>query len=164
MESDGRSQTAFRRQSLPRQSRRRSQDQGRIPSCQTRLHNSLGLQMYYKELTIWRQLNHQNVVPTFGASTDIAEFCVVAPWMPEGDLSRYLREYPGANRVEIVRTSSLILASECTECRVQDAWGGRWPFLPPLQRRRSWGCERGQSGSPGCLHPLTHLPSAKHSF
>ena len=164
MESDGRSQAAFRRQGLPRQSRRRIQDQGRLLFHRTRPHNSLRLQRYYKELTIWKQLNHPNVVPTFGASTDIAEFCVVAPWMPEGELLHYLQEHPRANRVGIVRTSPLILDGERTECCIQDAWGGRWPFLPPLQRCSSWGCERGQSGSPGCLHLLTHDPSAKHSF
>ena len=48
-------------------------------------------------------MNHPNVVPTFGATTEIAEFCVVAPWMPEGELLEYLGKYPGANRAEIVR-------------------------------------------------------------
>lgn len=75
-----------------------------LPS-RIRLRNSLRPQRYYKELTIWKQLNHPNVIPTFGASTDIDEFCVVAPWMPEGELSQYLRKNPGANRVGIVRAS-----------------------------------------------------------
>ena len=80
-----------------------------------RFCDSLRLQRYYKELTIWKQLNHQNVVPTYSASTDIAEFCVVAPWMSEGGLLPYLRKHPGAGRMGIVRRSLPILAGERTK-------------------------------------------------
>ena len=127
-----------------------------------RSRDSLRLQRYYKELTIWKQLNHQNVVPTFGASTDIAEFCVVAPWMSEGELLQYLRKYPGADRMGIVRRSLQSLAGERTEFYVQDVWSGRRPFLPPPQRGRSRGYERGQSCLLGRSHSLTYRPSGKH--
>lgn len=52
---------------------------------------------------MWKRLNHPNVLPTFGAGPDIAEFCAVSPWMPDGDLLQYLTKYPGANRASIVR-------------------------------------------------------------
>ena len=108
-----------------------------VPPSSIRFHNSLRLQRYYKELTIWKQLNHPNVIPTFGASADIGGLCVVAPWMPEGELLPYLQRYPGANRVWIVRTSLRILADERTEFYIQDAWSGGWASLPPSQRCRS---------------------------
>lgn len=66
-------------------------------------HDSLPFQRYYKELTVWKRLNHPNVVPALGAAPDIAELCVVSPWMPDGDLLQYLGKNPGANRFSIVR-------------------------------------------------------------
>jgi len=71
-------------------------------SHQVRPHDSLSSQRYYKEVTAWKRLNHPNVVPTLGAGLDIAELCVVSPWM-DGDLLQHLNRYPGANRVAIVR-------------------------------------------------------------
>ena len=52
---------------------------------------------------MWKRLNHPNVLPNLGAGPDIAELCVVSPWMSEGHLLQYLRKYPGADRVMIVR-------------------------------------------------------------
>ena len=47
-------------------------------------------------------MNHPNVVPNLGAGPDIAELCVVSPWMPDGHLLQYINKYPGASRVSIV--------------------------------------------------------------
>lgn len=105
MEGHGRSKTTFCRQGFPYQPRRRAQDQGPFLSRWRQLYNSLRPQRYYQELTIWKRLKHPNVVPVFGANADFAEFCVVSPWMPEGELLKYLEKHPGANRVEIVRKS-----------------------------------------------------------
>ena len=61
---------------------------------------------------MWKRLNHHNLVPTLGASPEIAaslgapklsQLCAVSPWMPNGHLLQYLKKYPGANRVFIVR-------------------------------------------------------------
>jgi len=60
------------------------------------------MKWYFEEVTVWKRLNHPNVLPNLGASPDIAEFCVVSPWMPEGDLLQYLKNHPGANRVSIM--------------------------------------------------------------
>ena len=107
------------------------------------LRDSLLLQRYYRELTVWKQLKHPNVVPTLGAGPDIGELCVVSPWMPDGDLQQYLNKYPGANRVAIVRVH-VPCASKYTESVTQDDWSCRWAFLSPFQRRRSWRLEGGQ--------------------
>lgn len=85
------------------------------------------------ELAIRKRLNHPNVVLAFGANTDIAEFCIVTPWMPEGGLLQYLQKYPGANRVGIVRSPPPILATRRTEHCVQDVWSHRWALLPSPQ-------------------------------
>ena len=60
------------------------------------------LQRYYKEVTVWKRLNHPNVLLALGAGPDIAELCVVSPWMPDGNLLQYLNKYTGAPRVFIV--------------------------------------------------------------
>ncbi|KAF9643105.1 kinase-like protein [Thelephora ganbajun] len=60
------------------------------------------IKRFYKEVTVWKRLNHLNVVPTLGAGSDIAELCAVSPWMPDGTLLQYLNKYPGANRVSIM--------------------------------------------------------------
>lgn len=59
------------------------------------------IKRYYKEITIWKRLDHPNVVPTLGAEPSFAEFCVVAPWMPGGDLLQFLNRHPEANRLYI---------------------------------------------------------------
>ena len=51
---------------------------------------------------MWKRLNHPNVVPTLGAGLDIAELCVVSPWMQDGNLLQYLNKYTGALRASIV--------------------------------------------------------------
>ena len=66
------------------------------------MRDLLSLQKYFKEVTVWKRLKHPNILPNLGAGPDIAEFCVVSPWMSDGDLLQFLAKYPGANRVAIV--------------------------------------------------------------
>jgi len=155
MESHRRPKAHFCREGLPCQPRGGSQNKGRsLPPHQMRLHDSLSLQRYYKEVTVWKQLNHPNVVPTLGAGPDIAELCVVSPWMPDGNLLQYLSKYPGANRMAIVRVHT-VHAGECTEFDTQDDWSCRWAFLSTFQRRRSRRFEWGQLHRPGMFNLLT---------
>ena len=51
---------------------------------------------------MWKRLDHPNVVPTLGVGLDIAELCMVSPWMPDGHLLQFLAKYPEASRVSIV--------------------------------------------------------------
>ncbi|KAF9647902.1 kinase-like protein [Thelephora ganbajun] len=60
------------------------------------------IKRFYKEVTVWKRLNHPNVVPTLGAEPNFADLCAVSPWMPEGDLLQYLNKHPVANRVSIM--------------------------------------------------------------
>ena len=66
------------------------------------MRDLLSLQKYFREVTVWKRLNHPNIVPNLGAVSDVAQFCVVSPWVPDGDLLQYLGKNPGANRVAIV--------------------------------------------------------------
>jgi serine/threonine protein kinase len=103
---------------------------------------------------VWKRLNHPNIVPTLGAGPDIAELCVVSPWMPDGDLLQYLQKIPGANRAEIVRIH-VGRAGECTEFDFQDDWNRRGAFLPPLQRCHSRRHEGGEALRLGRCRLLT---------
>jgi len=60
------------------------------------------IERYFEEVTVWKRLNHPNILTNLGAGPDIAEFCVVSPWIPEGELLQYLGKFPGANRVSIM--------------------------------------------------------------
>ena len=71
---------------------------------------------------MWKRLNHPNVLPTLGAGLDIAELCVVSPWMPDGDLLQYLNKYPGVSRVSIVSAHD-VHDSEYTELNTHKMLG-----------------------------------------
>lgn len=99
-------------------------------------------------------MNHPNLVPTLGVGLNIAELCLVSPWMSEGDLLHYLRNFPNANRVSIVR-APVIHAGECTKFGTKDDWSRRWAFLSPFQRHCPRIIERGQPSQFGRFRRLT---------
>ncbi|KAG7089180.1 hypothetical protein E1B28_010882 [Marasmius oreades] len=52
------------------------------------------LKDYMQEAIIWRQLNHQNLLPFIGIyylDVDQKQLCLVSPWMEQGDLVRFLK-------------------------------------------------------------------------
>ena len=101
-------------------------------------------QRYYKEVTVWKQLDHPNVMQTLGAGPDIAELCVISLWMPEGSLLQYLSKNPGANRASMVSVH-FARASARTEFYIQDGRSRGGAVLPPFKRRRSRRLERGEA-------------------
>ena len=108
-------------------------------------------------------MNHPNLVPTLGVGLDIAELCLVSPWMSKGDLLHYLRNLPNANRVSIVR-APVIHAGECTKFGTKDDWSRRWAFLSPFQRHRPRIIERGQPSQFGRFRRLTVVLQAEILF
>ena len=118
-------------------------------------YTSISLQRYDKQLTTWKQLHHPNVVPILGAGPDIAELCIVCPWMPD-NLPQHLREHHDANRVTIVRIYVFHIG-DYTEFRGQDDWSCRWSFLSPSQRCHSRSLDGGQSRRSGRFHLLTAM-------
>ena len=54
---------------------------------------------------MWKYLEHQNIVRFLGATTTPLQ--LVSEWMPEGDLTEYIKEHPGADRLDLVGTSPI---------------------------------------------------------
>lgn len=55
---------------------------------------------FCEEALVWKQLSHPNVVPLLGVNTELftPAFCLVSPWMSNGDLITYLEENPEHDR------------------------------------------------------------------
>ncbi|KAF9060402.1 hypothetical protein BDP27DRAFT_1301860 [Rhodocollybia butyracea] len=54
------------------------------------------------EALLWRQLRHPNVLPFFGVNTTLFGFCLVSPWMSNGDIVMYLKNHPDHNRRSVI--------------------------------------------------------------
>lgn len=69
------------------------------------------VKQFAREVLVWRSLSHPNVLSFLGVPT-IPRFllCMVSPWMPHGDVVKYVKSHPEANRIVLVGalTSSLI--------------------------------------------------------
>ena len=57
-------------------------------------------QSFLKEAVIWKRLRHPNVVPFIGVTRDPLQF--VSEYMPNGTLTRYIKNNPSADRIELV--------------------------------------------------------------
>lgn len=60
------------------------------------------LQRFHKEAVLWKRLAHKNILPVLGVSRDLAEFCLISPWMENGCIMNYLRKNPHVNPIELV--------------------------------------------------------------
>ncbi|KAF9065338.1 kinase-like domain-containing protein [Rhodocollybia butyracea] len=49
-----------------------------------------------KEVLLWRQLNHPNILPFLGVNTEMFSptFCIISPWMFNGDIISYTQKHP----------------------------------------------------------------------
>ena len=57
--------------------------------------------MFFREVLIWRWLKHENFVPFVGATLENLQ--IMSGWMPNGDLTAYIKHRSSANRVALVR-------------------------------------------------------------
>jgi len=46
---------------------------------------------------MWKRLTHPNVLPLLGVTITPPQ--LISGWMPGGDLSRYIKKHPGADRL-----------------------------------------------------------------
>jgi hypothetical protein len=53
---------------------------------------------------MWKFLGHPNIVPFIGVSP-MFPICLVSEWMPNGDISQYLKAHNSADRVSFVSRS-----------------------------------------------------------
>ncbi|KAJ7584962.1 kinase-like domain-containing protein [Mycena floridula] len=53
-----------------------------------------------REALVWNQLDHPNVLPFLGVNVDLfaPSFCLVSPWMSNGNLMQYLQRNPDFER------------------------------------------------------------------
>ena len=51
---------------------------------------------------MWKRLVHPNIVPLLGIAIS-PQFQLVSDWISGGDLPRYVKKHPNANRVGLVR-------------------------------------------------------------
>ena len=54
---------------------------------------------------MWKELIHPNVVPFIGVT--FSPLQIVSKWMPDGDLTTYIKLKPDANRIALVSPSCL---------------------------------------------------------
>ena len=61
------------------------------------------MQRYCKEVIIYKRVEHPNVLPIEGVAPALFEYCMVSRWMENGNILNYVANYPGADRLELVR-------------------------------------------------------------
>jgi serine/threonine protein kinase len=54
-----------------------------------------------------KSISHPNVLPVIDVSETLSPFCIVSPWMPDGNITQYTQMNPGANRLMLVRADRL---------------------------------------------------------
>jgi serine/threonine protein kinase len=59
-------------------------------------------QRFYREIIGWKYVVHQNVVPFSGISETLFSFCIVNPWLPNGNILEYTRKNKRVNRLKLV--------------------------------------------------------------
>ena len=51
-----------------------------------------------------KQLNHDNILPFYGVSETVSDFCLVFPWYRNGNIVDYLKANPDINQFNLVST------------------------------------------------------------
>jgi len=69
-----------------------------------------GIQEFFKEAILWRQLDHPNVLPFLGLyflDDSRQRVCLISPWMRNGNLRHFLSNNPDSSidRARLVRSS-----------------------------------------------------------
>ena len=68
------------------------------------------MQSFKREVLLWKQLDHENILPLFGITLIDGVPCTVAEWMENGTMNVYLKSHPDANVLDLVRIVSFHLA------------------------------------------------------
>ncbi|KAF9789438.1 kinase-like domain-containing protein [Thelephora terrestris] len=58
---------------------------------------------FYGELVMWKRLQHPNIVPVRGVTTEIPQsFEIVCDWMVNGNITEYVRKNSKAKPIELL--------------------------------------------------------------
>jgi serine/threonine protein kinase len=60
------------------------------------------IQYFLREAHVWSSAKHENVMPLLGVARLRNTVALVSPWMPAGDLKKYLLAHPGANVIGLM--------------------------------------------------------------
>ena len=88
---------------------------------------------------VWKNLEHPNIVPLLGVTTDPVQ--LVSGWMPDTDLTGYIRNHPDADRLSLVGVPSTVPRDVLTPSLVIRHCERRQ--LPALLQRHSRGSQGG---------------------
>jgi serine/threonine protein kinase len=58
-----------------------------------------------------KQLEHKHILPFYGVSTTVSDFCLVFPWCSNGNIVEYLKKHPDINQFELASTLRQITSS-----------------------------------------------------
>ncbi|PBK58537.1 kinase-like protein, partial [Armillaria solidipes] len=58
-----------------------------------------------REALVWRQLRHENILPFCGIDFEyfMPRYCLISPWMKNGNVVHYLESHPDHDRLKCVR-------------------------------------------------------------
>ena len=59
-------------------------------------------QRFCQEAILIKQIKPDNILPFYGVSTDVSDFCLVFPWYKNGNVMDYLESNPDADRYDLV--------------------------------------------------------------
>lgn len=48
-----------------------------------------------------KQVKHDNILPFYGVSTTVSDFCMVFPWYDNGGIMDYLKKKPDISRFDL---------------------------------------------------------------
>ncbi|KAF9647766.1 kinase-like protein, partial [Thelephora ganbajun] len=57
---------------------------------------------FYREIIGWKYVSHPNVLPFLGVSETLLPFCIITPWLPNGNIIEYTRKNKRANRLQLL--------------------------------------------------------------
>ena len=78
-------------------------------------------QAFYREVVVWKRLQHPNIVPFLGIPANIPPFEIVCDWMENDRITEYVKKNPDVNRVDLVSGFILTVTTLC-ECQILQLW------------------------------------------
>ena len=59
-------------------------------------------QTFRRKINGHMHISHPNVLPIIDVSETLFPFCIMSPWMPDGNITQYTEVNPDANRLVLV--------------------------------------------------------------